>query len=84
MKEELGPSACLEHDLLLVAQFELQVLKNEVKHGKKLNMARMLLAQRLQSTAGCPEALGLHKNLMLFKNGQEAAICADAKSGGCR
>lgn len=50
----------------------------------KLNMARMLLAQRLQATAGCPEALVLHKNLMLFKNGQEAAICADAKSGGCR
>lgn len=50
MKEELGPSACLEHDLLLLAQFELQVLKNEVKHGK--NAAGSKAAGNSRMTGG--------------------------------
>lgn len=47
-------------------------------------MTKMLLAQRLQATAGWQEALGLHKNLVLSKNGQKGASCAGAKPGGCK
>lgn len=47
-------------------------------------MTKMLLAQRLLAIAGWQEALGMHKNLVLSRNGQKGASCADAMSGGCK
>lgn len=44
-------------------------------------MTKMLLL--LLATAE-QKALGLHKNLVLPKNGEKGASCADAKSGGCK
>lgn len=47
-------------------------------------MPKTLLTQRLQAAAAWQEALGLRKNLVLSKNGQKGASCADAKSDGCK